>query len=540
MNEKFSRARVKGFLRAEGRSIVNEDGEEVLLAGWGLGNWLLPEGYMWTAHTSRFDRPRRIESVIRELTGTAYAEQFWAQFREHYVTREDIRLMAEQGYNSVRIPINWRLLMEDEPGIAWIEEGFRLIDRCLDWCEEFKLYAFLDLHGAPGGQTGANIDDSIDDVPRLFTDADSWDKGIRLWEALAERYKDRWIVGGYDLLNEPLKQTYGGEKSVDYLVPKLIQFYEESIAAIRAIDALHMLSIEGHHWATNTSIFYKRYDDNMHVHFHRYACLPDISAYAEFIELSERLNVPLWLGETGENITEWFAAMYPLAADLNIGYNLWPWKKMNCANSPYSIPLPDGWDKIMDYTKGGPHPGYELARAILDQYLTNIQAANCAYNADVTSAVFRTPGCSVRATDFDELPGRGEAYSGLRTEGNPYRYRSKTGMRIVEDTPIEQLEKRFFFDVLWDRFLLEMQAGEFAAYSINDTIAGSTVAFDYRALEPAEITIAQDGRELCKLELEPGEGKQRSAEIALLASSESKVRIAVHRGTVQFERIIFG
>lgn len=539
MNAKFSRARVKGYLRAEGRSIVNEDGEEVLLAGWGLGNWLLPEGYMWTAHNSRFDRPRRIESVIRELTGTAYAERFWAQFREHYVTREDIRLMAEQGYNSVRIPINWRLLMEDEPGIAWKEEGFELIDRCLDWCEEFKLYAFLDLHGAPGGQTGANIDDSIDDVPRLFTDADSWDKGIRLWEKLAERYKDRWIVGGYDLLNEPLKQTYGGEKSVDYLVPKLIQFYEEAITAIRAIDSKHMLSIEGHHWATDTSIFYKRYDDNMHVHFHRYACLPDISAYEEFLALSERLNVPLWLGETGENVTEWYAAIYPLAAELNIGYNLWPWKKMNCTNSPYSIPLPDGWDKIMDYAKGGAHPGYEQAQAILDQYLANIRLANCVYNEKVTSSVFRTPGCTVRATDFDELPGRGEAYSGLRAEGNPYRYRSHTGMRIVEGTPIEQLEKRFFFDVLWDRFLLEMQSGEFAVYAINDTAADSTVAFDYRCLEPAEVTIAQDGRELCTVQLEPSDGSRQSAAIPLRASSESRVRIAVQKGTVQFERIHF-
>jgi len=119
--------------------------------------------------------------------------------------------MAELGYNSVRIPLNWRVFMEAEPGLLWKEDGFRLLDRCIDWCEEYKLYAFLDLHGAPGGQTGANIDDSVDNVPRLFIDSDSWFKGIKLWERIAERYKDRWIVAGYDLLNEPIAPgTEGG------------------------------------------------------------------------------------------------------------------------------------------------------------------------------------------------------------------------------------------------------------------------------------------------------------------------------------------
>src|SRR5262245_16884116 len=35
------------FLRAEGKNVVNGNGDKVLLRGVGLGNWLLPEGYMW-------------------------------------------------------------------------------------------------------------------------------------------------------------------------------------------------------------------------------------------------------------------------------------------------------------------------------------------------------------------------------------------------------------------------------------------------------------------------------------------------------------
>lgn len=36
-----------GFLHTSGQDIVNESGKKIFLKGVGLGNWLLPEGYMW-------------------------------------------------------------------------------------------------------------------------------------------------------------------------------------------------------------------------------------------------------------------------------------------------------------------------------------------------------------------------------------------------------------------------------------------------------------------------------------------------------------
>ena len=58
MKKEMSQDRVKGFLDVKGQKIVNGDGEEILLTGWGLGNWLLREGYMWLSKGSEnFDRP---------------------------------------------------------------------------------------------------------------------------------------------------------------------------------------------------------------------------------------------------------------------------------------------------------------------------------------------------------------------------------------------------------------------------------------------------------------------------------------------------
>lgn len=452
-----------GCLRTDGQRIVDGKGKEILLKGWGLGNWLLQEGYMWKAGSPRFDRPARIEKVIEELTGETYARQFWQAYRENYVTREDIRYMAQLGYNSVRIPFNWRLFLEEEPGLVWKEEGFLLLDRCLEWCEQEGLYAFLDLHGAPGGQTGANIDDSRDNVPRLFIDEDSWEKALGLWRRMAERYEGREVVGGYDLLNEPIVPPDTGNGDFDYLIPKLKQFYEEAIALIREVDTGHMLSLEGPHWATDVQIFDRKYDDNMVLHFHRYAEMPSVKCLQKFVDAADRLQVPLWMGETGENVNEWYAALYPLAEKKNIGYNLWPWKKMDCTNSPCSIKAPEGWELILDYINRGPHPGYRKAQEILDEYLENIRLENCVLHPEVTRHVMRQIPFSMRAVDFDEYPGRGESYRSR--QAYPSGYRENTGMHIVEREKKE--EKKFGFDSQWERFSLILEEGEFAGYTID-------------------------------------------------------------------------
>ncbi len=536
MNEKMKNARVKGFLDVKDGKIVNGDGEEIILSGWGLGNWMLCEGYMWCSHHSNFDRPRKIEAVIERAAGKEYAAKFWKQFRENYITEADIRRFAELGYNSVRVPISYRLFVEEGEEIIWIDEGFELLDKLVDWCEKYKLYLFIDLHGAPGGQTGANIDDCVDDVPRLFIDQYQFDKGVALWKKIAERYADRWIVGGYDLLNEPIRPSYSEQqKNYDYLVPRLIEFYEKTIAAVREVDDKHLFSIEGHHWATETNVFCKRYDEKMVLHFHRYGAFPDQACLDKYIEAGKRWNIPLWLGETAENLPEWYAALYGLCEDLGIGYNLWPWKKMDTLNSPYSVKKPAGWDKLMAFAEGGEHPGFAEARKILDEYLENMKIENCDEIDVVNKAVFRQPGCTVKGVDFDPFPGIGKSFSGIRKEESPYEYRIGTRMMLVETG--EEYVRSAGFDCAWKKYALELEKGEFADYSFNDIQTDSIVQLRCKVPEAVKVRILQDGALLKELNLAKTEGYELTEEVQLTASVKSAVRVEVAEGIIHISDV---
>ena len=244
------------FLRTQGQDMVDESGKKVLLRGVGLGNWMLPEGYMWR-FGDQGDRPRKIEKIVSDLIGPENAARFWSEFRKNYITEADIARIAELGFNSVRPALNARLFLTEGDNAVYVEEGFQLLDNLVGWCRKHDLYVIIDMHGAPGGQTGANIDDSPNDQPELFTDKKNQDRLVDLWVKIAGRYKNEPTVAGYDLLNEPLPQRTGAAaKYKDQLEP----LYKRITAAIREVDKRHMITLEGCDWANDWSVFSTPFD----------------------------------------------------------------------------------------------------------------------------------------------------------------------------------------------------------------------------------------------------------------------------------------
>ena len=493
MDAAMDRKRVRGFLKAAGRKLVNGDGEEVLLVGVGLGNWFVPEGYMWRFGGSH-DRPSRIVEIVRHLTGESYADSFWKRFHETYVTRRDIEMIATMGFNSIRIPLHWRILLADGPELEFLEDGFRLIDQCLDWCEEFGIYAVLDLHAAPGGQTGWNMDDSFDDIPRLFIDPESRQRAIALWKEIARRYRNRWIVAAYDLLNEPLRSSRPPKPDTEYLHPELVRFYDDCIAAIRRIDDRHAISLEGANWASRPDTFYKRYDSNMILHFHRYGDPPGEECYNDWLALSERLAAPVWLGESGENSLEWCSAMFPLATRLGIGFNFWTWKKlMKSGPAPLLIKTPAGWDKVTGFTHGGPRPTYAEARRTFDEYLENARAGNCEVDEAIVDAIFRRRSARLMATDFDPGP---QGCSALRPRGNIYPFRRACGMGIKPRKGMVYAHGPGF-DSGWDKLCLDLTPGEWAQYTLHDVQGALRVELSGETESAASLAVTlADGRSI--------------------------------------------
>ena len=226
-------AAAHGFVSTQGKRFLTADGRPLLLKGINLGNWLVPEGYMFGFEVAK--SPRAIYATLERLVGREGAVAFWREFRENFIRQEDINFIAAAGFNTVRVPLHYAMFAGDDSGQA-PGEGWALLDRLIDWCETAGLYIVLDMHAAPGGQTGANHDDGSG-YPLLFYLPSLQDQTVAVWRGIAERYKDRPTVLGYDLLNEPISSY----SDVRYLNPKLEPFYRRLVAEIRTVDPHHVI-----------------------------------------------------------------------------------------------------------------------------------------------------------------------------------------------------------------------------------------------------------------------------------------------------------
>jgi endoglucanase len=374
-----------GFVRARGKYLYTPSGEKLILRGTNLGNWLEPEGYMFLLDGGPAS-PREIEGLVNELIGPSDAAAFWHEYRRAYITQPDINLLAKSGFNSVRIPLHYKFFQEGR-------EGFALLDPVIEWCRKAGLWVILDMHCAPGGQTGTNIDDSWG-YPWLYESPESQKKTIDVWTRIAAHYRDNTTVLGYDLLNEPIPHFPKLRKYNSDLEP----LYRRITAAIRKVDQRHVIILGGAQWDSNFGIFGPPFDSNVMYTFHKYWTAPTKQVIQQYIDYRDKYNVPIWLGESGENTNQWIADFVRVLDAEEIGWCFWPYKKMEKESAVVSFHRPPHWDEVIAYAKtpratGDAEkqiailPPLEDLRAAFRDLLKNIRVENCKVNAAYIEAM---------------------------------------------------------------------------------------------------------------------------------------------------------
>lgn len=370
------------FVTVRGKELAAPDGPPLLLKGINLGNWLLPEGYMFKFKAT--NSPRLIEAAINQLIGEDEARRFWQTYRDNYITREDIRFIKQSGFNSVRVPFNYRLFVSDTTTPKLEGPGYELLDRVVGWCRSENLYVILDMHAAPGGQTGDNIDDSWG-YPFLFAGSESEQLTVELWRKIAARYRDQPTVLGYDLLNEPIAPYFETEA----LNPKLEPLYRRIVTAIREVDRNHVVFLGGAQWDSNFKVFGPPFDPKLVYTFHKYWVKVGDEAIAEYLAFRDKYNVPVWMGESGENTDEWIDSFRRLLEARNVGWCFWPYKKLDATSCIVSINLPEDWNLVVAFADGPRttfedvrkhRPAREKVKKALSDYLERVKFANCKVN----------------------------------------------------------------------------------------------------------------------------------------------------------------
>ncbi|MFP9113891.1 carbohydrate-binding protein [Flavobacterium sp. RHBU_3] len=495
----------QGYLHQQGQNIVDGDGNNVVLRGLGLGGWMIQEGYM--LQTSNFaGTQHEIRQKITDVVGEANAETFYQKYRDNGITKRDIDSLKAWGFNSVRLPMHYNLYtlpIEQEPVSGqqtWLDEGFERTDQLLQWCADNQMYLILDMHAAPGGQgKDANISDYDPSKPSLWESEANKQKMIALWHKLADRYKDSPWIGAYDLINEPNWNFTGTNQNGcdEGNNGPLRSLMMDITTSIRQVDTNHMIIIEGNCWGNNYNGIFPLWDTNMALSFHKYWNNNSTGSIQGMLNLRNQYNVPLWLGESGENGNVWFTDAIKLAETNNIGWSWWPMKKIESISGMTSVSKPAGYQQLLDYWNGnGSAPAADVAFASLMQLADNYKIENVTINYSVMDAMFR----QVQTTDTKKyknhpLPGKvyvteydfgtnGYAYKDndvatYHSDGGTYQAWNQgwqmrndgVDIETTTDSPSNGYQVGFIQPGEWMQYTLEVTAD--TAYDIDIRYAGN-------------------------------------------------------------------
>lgn len=379
------------FIRIDGADLIAPNGEKFFIRGTNLGNWLNPEGYMFGFNKT--NSAWMIDLMFRQAVGPDFTAEFWRAFKDNYVTEADIDFIASTGANTIRVPFNYRLFTdEDYMGLTAAQDGFERIDRLVEWCRGKGVYLILDMHDAPGGQTGDNIDDSYG-YPWLMESEASQRLFVDIWRKIADHYKNETVILGYDLLNEPIAPYFD---NMEELNSKLAGVYRMATEAIREVDRNHIIILGGAQWNGNFQPLEDTlFDEGVMYSCHRYGGPTDADCIRGFIDFRDKTNRPMYMGEIGHNTDEWMAAFCQTMVENNIGYTFWPYKKIT--NSCFvGVPAPEGWELICNFSEAPRSTYFEVraarpdqaeARRLMMEFVENSRFENCVIQSSYIRAI---------------------------------------------------------------------------------------------------------------------------------------------------------
>ena len=371
------------FLKTSGDTIVNENNEKIMLQGFGLGGWLVLEGYMWNCYIEHASTSR-MEAAIEYLVGEDKKREFFDLYRKNYITEKDVKYISDNNFNALRVPLHYR---DFSPNfMEFSTEGFELLDSLVAWGNRYNVYLILDMHAAPGAQNTSDFSDSeFNGDSELFTSYTNQRWLASTWKHIANYYKNEPVIAGYDLLNEPARPG---------VATTLRNIYEQCIDSIRAVDQNHMVIIEGNWYGNDHTGLFPPFDPNIVYSFHHYVggindTMTMYNQYRNGIAL--QYDVPLWVGEFGENSNTWANGIKEFFNRNNIGWSWWNFKSVERISSLFSYKITDEYQNLINYWGGnGIKPDTAEAFAGLISMARSLHFDSCKVNIGLTRALSDT------------------------------------------------------------------------------------------------------------------------------------------------------
>ena len=343
-----------GLVQARGRALYDAQGNYLQLTGINAGQILLQEG--WMSPFALEPLKNTDGSYVKDANGNIQypeftEEEFRAGLKSNpnladydveallsyyyscFFTEEDFRIIKEElGLNTVRLPFYYLNILNEDLTRKEETAAFAYLDWFVEQASKQGLYVILDLHGAPGSQSGYEHSGSAKREANLWHSEENVAATVDLWNYVSQHYLQtrpdlgKWIAT-YDLLNEPT-YTYKGITTKECWA-----VFDRIYDAIRANGDQHVITFcccwdfaalpdpADYSW------------ENVQYQYHWYNWRNDILpydlffAYQDLSNLGRNYEVPVLIGEfTAFEDKEAWDHMLSLYDQRGYSWTIWNYK----------------------------------------------------------------------------------------------------------------------------------------------------------------------------------------------------------------------
>lgn len=192
-------------------------------------------------------------------------------------TREDVKFLAECGYDHLRIPIDEEQMFDEQLNPE--QEAFTLLHNAIGWCKEFDLKVIVDLHILRSHHFNA-------ESKPLFTEQVAQEQFYDCWRKISAELKKypRSLVA-YELMNEPVADDPEQWNTI----------VNNCLKVVRELEPKRTIIIGSNRWQAYDQVKNLRVpeqDKNIIISFHFYNPFPLTHYRASWTEQKENpLNV---------------------------------------------------------------------------------------------------------------------------------------------------------------------------------------------------------------------------------------------------------
>ncbi len=293
-----------------------------------------------------------------------------------FITEKDIAYISQLGLDHVRVPVDYMILEEDDGRIK--PDGYKYLDKCLEWCQKYNIRLIIDLHKTYGYSFDP-LDDS--DKTIFFYDKKLQERFYSTWRTIAMKYGKYSDIAAFELLNEILSPEvaepwndialrtikeirsvapdswiiFGGTRYNSVIsVPELADPQDDKVVYTFHCYEPLIFTHQGAYWVKNMPADFRiQYPEKIEEYRKNSTHLPQELANAVFdndlnemsssffetlflpaLKAAEERNVPLYCGEYGvidkadnDSKIKWLSDISKVFDKYNIGRAYWNYKE---------------------------------------------------------------------------------------------------------------------------------------------------------------------------------------------------------------------